>query len=531
MSSNQIEHDVPKCTEETLKDDSRSSPEEVLAPAKMQKYQNMLKIGLPIDIIRHRMKMDGVSESHLLAALGNTNDRKHEEQDLPNLDESIRAPQVPLRQLMARRRSSPVPKPPPPSSLRKKKLFWEPLSLDKKSSGGGFWTFSTPHMTTKKEPSLLTHRAPLGKLFTLQGGAPPPGSRSTNEKAVFKGGSVNPIITTLLDRQRGQNIAITLARVKVPFETIHAELREMTTSCLTALQLRTLMDLWPPPGELARVRAYVGELERLGTAERFVAGCLDFPDVPQLFACLCFELEFQSQFDQSLHQRHVMHHLIRALRSSNLLQELCHTILDVGNILNTTTDFTDSSSQMDCDQDNEGKIVGFHFSSLAKLHATKSFDKSTTLLQYLVQHWAQHDPQIIRGCLQDDDDGQPKLMSLLEAGVKIAPTSFQTEIQEFQRQLQVYQVQCQVMDCFTTNNNNNNTTFIRLVETQLEEMQSLLASLEKDALDLLSYFGYPVEENNNDDHLSCLSSVAEIVQQLYQFLVQLLACVARTTPR
>jgi hypothetical protein len=73
------------------------------------------------------------------------------------------------------------------------------------------------------------------------------------------------VYMTLLDRNKSQNIAIVLARVKRTFPELVREIGVLNPDVLSISALQTLLDMWPDSNEQAALDAFSGDVSSLAT--------------------------------------------------------------------------------------------------------------------------------------------------------------------------------------------------------------------------------------------------------------------------
>ena len=74
---------------------------------------------------------------------------------------------------------------------------------------------------------------------------------------------------TLLDLKRGSNIEIMLSQIKASLDDIAAAVQTIDDEVLDAESVQSMIRFLPTADELALVRSYEGDEQRLGKAERY----------------------------------------------------------------------------------------------------------------------------------------------------------------------------------------------------------------------------------------------------------------------
>ncbi|OQR86366.1 formin-homology 2 domain-containing protein [Achlya hypogyna] len=318
--------------------------------AVIEKYKIMLKRGLPEPAVQHKMKMDGVD---------------------PNWLYPEKAPAIATGANFARRMTK-------PDSIRKK-LHWFVLSKDNLSGNSAtLWK-----QTSQVQLSTASVEA-LEKTFVKslkEDEAPKPKNFQRQES--FRGGAPSKI--SLLDMKKAQNIAITLARIKIPFDRIKTEILDMNPTIMSSMHLKALIDLWPDDKEMDTIRKYPGDVNMLGTAERFCHEMRDTPRFTDKMHCLVYKQEFPSR-SHELHETILLvQRCVHQICDSTELRDILLLVLRIGNLLNFGKEAEETQV-----------APGFSLSSLVKLSQTKAFIGQTTLLQFLVETVDRDAPELAK---------------------------------------------------------------------------------------------------------------------------------------
>ncbi|KDO33584.1 hypothetical protein SPRG_19215 [Saprolegnia parasitica CBS 223.65] len=316
----------------------------------IEKYKVMLKRGMPEGAVQHKMKMDGVD---------------------PNWLYPEKAPAVAQGANLARRLTK-------PDSIRKK-LHWFVLSKDNLTGNNAtLWK-----QTSQVKLSSASVEA-LEKTFVKslkEAEAPKPKNFQRQES--FRGGAPSKI--SLLDMKKSQNIAITLARVKIPFERIKTEILDMNPTIMSSMHLKALIDLWPDHTEMDTIRKFPGDVNMLGTAERFCHEMRDTPRFTDKMHCLVYKQEFPTR-SHELHETILLvQRCVHQICESTELRDILLLVLRIGNLLNFGKEAAETQV-----------APGFSLSSLVKLSQTKAFIGQTTLLQFLVETVDRDAPELAK---------------------------------------------------------------------------------------------------------------------------------------
>ncbi|KAI0216793.1 hypothetical protein L0F63_005205, partial [Massospora cicadina] len=181
---------------------------------------------------------------------------------------------------------------------------------------------------------------------------------------------------TLIDLNRANNIAIALARMKMPFSAIKLAILEVDDARLSMDNLRSLESNAPTQEEIKLVRSHTDLLDNLGTAEKYILQIMDIPRLPERLNCMIFRRRFDADVEELLPELEVLSKVTGELRSSKRLKGLLEITLALGNYLNADTP--------------RGDARGFKFDGLNLLKDVKANGRKegiplATLLHYLAQ--------------------------------------------------------------------------------------------------------------------------------------------------
>lgn len=315
----------PKPTESTPTSSEGSEDEDIEAEYQAQlkeynekhgKYLQMLKVGLPRTVVQHKMQMDGVDPNWLQGPpkrRASNNQAPSEEEiaahkkkfekyfkmlrmGLPRgaVEHKMRMAGVDPKELDGPRRpttsagastaATPVkPKLGRQESIRKK-LHWEVKQRrDSDVPRESLWGLSS-EMTLSQVKISTESKEMLEKLFVKD-------MSEANKKRDAAGAGVGgkgtspatkkkPMIA-LIDMKKSQNIAITLARVKMGFPELKRELLCMNPSVLSTAQLQSLIDMWPDTNEQQAINKYSGDMASLGSVRpSLLCSCVRVGGVP-----------------------------------------------------------------------------------------------------------------------------------------------------------------------------------------------------------------------------------------------------------
>ncbi len=299
---------------------------------KYSKYFKMLKVGLPKEVVKTKMQSENVDPTYL--------DKNPD--DLIPLDDDKAAKVV--------EKTSPLVKKP---VVRKKKLYWKALDANKVGRDS-LWAESDD----KDEITLDVEE--FNQLFI---------ESESNTTKVKTEVEVAPkkMKINLIDMKRGQNAGIALARIKFSYTEIRKKIERMEDESFTADQLHSLQEYLPTIEETGLLKKFKGDVDALGQAEKYMLEMLGFKSASQRIRTMIFKQQFKSRISESKVILSKIENACDDVKMSLRLKKVLKTILKVGN-------------QMNDGDDN----IGFTLDSLLKLQSAKAFDKKTSILQYVI---------------------------------------------------------------------------------------------------------------------------------------------------
>lgn len=204
------------------------------------KYFKMLKMGLPEGAVRHKMITDGVDTKAF---------------DL--------GPDAPISELTTAAGKTSASKHTPglKPKQRRKKLHWQAISEDRLSS------INQQTIWEDKDDDAMEFDMDMDELESLFFANNDANSAGSGKKKSSQG-SAKPLkrkqSVTLIDGKRAMNAAISLARVKLSYSEIAEAVRAFDPKGLTTEQLIGINEFLPTPEEVAAVSAYAGDVTILG---------------------------------------------------------------------------------------------------------------------------------------------------------------------------------------------------------------------------------------------------------------------------
>lgn len=182
---------------------------------------------------------------------------------------------------------------------------------------------------------------------------------------------------TLLEHKRATNVGIGLARIRMtPAELRHA-LETLDSSVpLDDQQLTALEEMLPTPEEVVLVRNYPGPASDLSEAEQFFLEVSHVARAKARLHCLLYRTVLPSRLLDLRERITTVRRACEQVRDSRLFKKLLQVVLMLGNRLNA------------------GEVRAFTLNSLLALGQTKSFDQKTTVLAFVEDVLDQKLPEV-----------------------------------------------------------------------------------------------------------------------------------------
>lgn len=217
--------------------------------AKYDKYFAMLRVGLPRGAVEHKMMMAGIDPKEL---------------DGPR-------PVASAASSAASSPATPASQPFKRSNSIRKKIHWEVKRVpthQRSSSRDSLWNFQMEDDAMDEIRISLESKEMLEKLFVKTISDTPkkkPAKKASDSPGGDDATKKKQQLIVLIDMKKSQNIAITLARVKMGFPELKREILAMNPTVLSTAQLQSLMDMWPDKTEQEAINNFHGDMNLLGT--------------------------------------------------------------------------------------------------------------------------------------------------------------------------------------------------------------------------------------------------------------------------
>eukprot|EP00934_Nitzschia_sp_Nitz4_P008418 Nitzschia sp. Nitz4//scaffold30_size153850//116218//122960//NITZ4_002791-RA/size153850-augustus-gene-0.63-mRNA-1//1//CDS//3329547303//8408//frame0 len=303
------------------------------------KYFKMLKLGMPLPVVKHAMARDGMNP------------------DVMDQDHNLPVSTAPKQEQKPKE---------PKDTHRRARLHWKTLQ---KVTRNSLWS------KIEKEPEgteVDFDEDEFNELFKADLGP----SKGSPKKVARKGGAAVRVI----DAKRANNGGIILARVKMSHDEMADVVDRIDGDALTAEQIQNIIEYLPTKEERVQLEKYMLEggqdaaekFDGLCECEKFMVSMMTVKHAKRKVRALLFKLQFMDCLRSIAEDAGVIEEASDQLKNSTRLRQLLGIVLQFGNRLNTAG------------KSSKRKAGAFTLDSLLKLSQAKAFDKKTTFLHYVV---------------------------------------------------------------------------------------------------------------------------------------------------
>ncbi|CAD0204995.1 unnamed protein product [Chrysodeixis includens] len=290
------------------------------------------------------------------------------------------APPAPVLDIKLPQQETPIPK------TKMKTINWNKIPNNKVIGQNNIWSLvASSH---KHSPKAELDWSEIEGLFCQQiqptgsaGSSPRLGRSpicdSSGERKPRKESSE----ITLLDGKRSLNVNIFLKQFRSSNEDIIQLIREGSHDDIGTEKLRGLLKILPEIDECEMLKAFTGDVTKLGTAEKFLLQLIQLPNYKLRIECMLLKEEWAST---SGYLESAINAILVAgddLMSSRALQEVLYIALIAGNFLNAGG--------------YAGGAAGVKLSSLQKLPDIRANKPGVTLMHYVAMQAEKKNKELI----------------------------------------------------------------------------------------------------------------------------------------
>lgn len=280
-------------------------------------------------------------------------------------------------------------------------------------------------------------------------------------------------VTTLLDINRANHVAIMLSRIKLEYSDIRKALLNVDDFKLSADNLRSISKQLPTSEEAERIQSF-GDVSKLSKADRYFSEIMTVPRLAERLECMLFRRKLELDIEEIRPELNILRNASRELRSSVKFKKLLQVVLTLGNALNGSS--------------FRGNAHGFQIDGLLKLKETKTARGGSacpTLLHYFARLLLRSEPSL--ATFIDE-------MPSLEAAARIAVQPLLQSVNQLSSGLS--RMKAEVNNLRELGPLDNEDCFIQVMEPFIEQVKesiqaltSMSVALDKELKSLLMYYG------------------------------------------
>ena len=355
---------------------------------KYERYFRMLKVGMPLDVVKHAMTKDGFDPTVMdgdhnkpaglplkddprytkyfkMLKMGISKDQVKHAMERDGIAPEImdQDPNEPVNLEIIKRKELKKEK----DTHRRARLHWNTLQKVRSNS---LWA------KIEKDPEVSQidiDEEEFANLFqaNLTPSISPKGLGAQRQK----GAAVR-----VIDPKRANNGGIILARLKMSHDEMADAVDRIDGEALTAEQIEHIIEYLPTKQERESLEEYMLEgdqdaaekFDGLCECEKFMVSMMTVKHAKRKVRALLFRLQFMGCLESIAEDTDLIETSCDQLTNSARLRQLLGIVLQFGNRLNTAG------------SGNKRKAGAFTLDSLLKLSQAKAFDKKTTFLHYVV---------------------------------------------------------------------------------------------------------------------------------------------------
>jgi hypothetical protein len=314
-----------------------SEEEEAIATT----YRNMLKVCIPKEAVRHKMKQEGVIDKIVEAVLGK------DATGATGSDSSLQAK----------------------TTNRKTIAFhWTTSNLAPELLEQSI--FGRTELKKRKLVLVNPEESDIKKLEEI--------FQKRNNSNTSKIKSVGQVedakdMAKLLDLTRANNIAISLKSFNdFTFRSLAETIGDLDPDCkIVGERVQFIPNLLPTPKEIQAIKSYKGDNDKLITAELFFRQLIPIKRIDDKVKVMRAMSTFEEHVAEVRAGLKTLQEVCDQVMNSEKLIQVLEMVLNIGNLMNAGT--------------LHGGVEAFKFESLPKLSETKSADGKTTVLDYIVE--------------------------------------------------------------------------------------------------------------------------------------------------
>ena len=283
----------------------------------LKKWFKLLDMGIPKEHLVPKIEAEGLDPSFILNAesLGSQPVSEPIEREVkPTAKPEVKQP------VKKEEYNPPKPKREPETKL--KSLFWDPVVGD--ALRESMWEkLHDDKVQLDYQELCRLFRAKENVMVSQLAGALDPSIKQPTE-----------MVQLITDEKRLRNVGMSIARLKMSFETLREDIVRVDDTVLTEDMLRMLMENAPTEAEVSLVQGYTGNVDLLSDVERFFKVLSDIPQLSQRLKNLHLRQGLREDLSDLKLDFETFQMAMSNLLKSSKLTQLLEMILAVGNYMN-----------------------------------------------------------------------------------------------------------------------------------------------------------------------------------------------------
>lgn len=361
---------------------------------KYDRYFRMLKVGMPMEVVKHAMERDGVEPSVMdgdhnkpagfdsgvplkddpkytkyfkmlkmglpMGAVKNSLERDGLDPSVMDQDHNLPANNTEANKTREEKK--------PKDTHRRTRLHWDTV---RKVRSNSLWAKIDQD---EELEDIMIDEDEFQELFQAE--LTPAAANKIRSTGNNKKGAAVRVI----DSKRANNGGIILARLKITHDDMAEAVDRIDNSAISAEQMQNIVEYLPTSEERKALEEYMlsggvdaaEKFHGLCECEKFMVAMMTVKHAKRKVRSLLFKSQFQNCLESLVTDATIVEKACDELSSSIRLRKLLGIVLNVGNRLNTAG------------VSGKSKAGAFKLDSLLKLNHAKAFDKKTTFLHYIV---------------------------------------------------------------------------------------------------------------------------------------------------
>jgi len=305
--------------------------------------------------------------------------------------------------------------------------------------------------------------------------------------------------------KRANNIAITLSRFKQSHSEIKQAILTLDDSVLSLDQLQMLLALLPNSDEVKMLKAYKGDIEKLGFSEKFLHAMAKIPKIEARVQGFIFKQEFNSRKDELKERVTQVATTAKKVVESTKFKGVLEITLALGNFMNNGHHL--------------GNAQGFSIESILMLSGIRAENRKISLMHYLAALVSAKEPHLLdfahdlKGCREAAQISESSLKQELKQLYQCCD-----ELQQTLLDISQPKKEKKEHDASTSTFLQIMTEFHEKARAELDEVSAKMNLMDERFKSLAKYFGEDPSQFNTSDFFTHVNT---FVDQFEKCLIEI----------